>query len=104
MSEWWSSASFAGGRSQTGHGWREPRWGCILGARVVRHPMYAGLLFATWGVLILKSSWAGSVLAVVATACVLRAMRAEESENLRYFGSTYEAYMSRSKRFVPWVI
>ncbi len=31
-------------------------------------------------------------------------LRAEEAENLRYFGAAYESYMSRSRRFVPWVI
>jgi protein-S-isoprenylcysteine O-methyltransferase Ste14 len=70
----------------------------------IRHPMYAGLLLATWCVLVQKCSWLGALLTVLATACIVSAVRAEEAENLRYFGAAYESYMRRSKRFIPWLL
>jgi protein-S-isoprenylcysteine O-methyltransferase Ste14 len=70
----------------------------------VRHPMYAGLLLATWGVLMLKVSWGGTALVVAATGAILLGVKAEEAENLRYFGTAYESYMRQSKRFIPWII
>ncbi len=70
----------------------------------VRHPMYAGLLFSVWGLLVQKCSWPGIALAVAATTCILLAVRAEEAENVRYFGAAYETYMRRSKRFIPWLV
>ena len=70
----------------------------------IRHPMYAGLLLAEWCVLVQKCSWGGALLALVATVCVLLAVRAEEAENRRYFGAAYELYVRRSKKFIPWVV
>jgi protein-S-isoprenylcysteine O-methyltransferase Ste14 len=70
----------------------------------IRHPMYAGLLLASWCCLVQKCSWTGGALTLAATLCVLLAVRAEESENLHYFGEEYVAYMGASKRFIPWVV
>jgi protein-S-isoprenylcysteine O-methyltransferase Ste14 len=71
--------------------------------RYVRHPMYASLLCATWGMLILKFSLPGLAVAAAATLGTVLASRAEEAENLRYFGEAYADYMSTSKRFIPWI-
>jgi protein-S-isoprenylcysteine O-methyltransferase Ste14 len=69
----------------------------------VRHPMYASLLWLAWGVFLKRpSAWALG-LALAATACLLLTARAEEAEDLAFFGDAYREYMERTRRFVPWV-
>lgn len=70
--------------------------------RYIRHPLYSSLLFLTWGVFFKSPSWSGAVLAVAATAFLTATAKTEESENLKYFGSAYTEYMSRTKMFVPF--
>jgi len=69
----------------------------------IRHPMYASLLFLTWGVFFKKPSWIAVGLALGATAFLVATAKAEEVENVRYFGAAYEAYKRTSKMFVPFL-
>jgi protein-S-isoprenylcysteine O-methyltransferase Ste14 len=69
----------------------------------IRHPLYSSLLFLAWGIFFKAPSWAGGILAVVATLFLLAAARAEEAENLRYFGQQYRDYMERTKLFIPYL-
>lgn len=71
--------------------------------RYIRHPLYSSLLFLAWGALLKAPSWVGGGLAVVATVCLIRTATAEEAENIQFFGPAYEAYMRRTKRFIPFV-
>jgi protein-S-isoprenylcysteine O-methyltransferase Ste14 len=71
--------------------------------RHIRHPMYSSLLFLTWGA-VLKSITVGSVLLGVATSLALTATaKSEEAENVARFGHAYREYMSRTRRFVPFL-
>jgi len=71
--------------------------------RYIRHPMYASLLFLAWGVFFKNPSWIAAGLALGATAFLVATARAEEVENVRYFGATYEAYKQTTKMFVPFL-
>ncbi len=71
--------------------------------RYIRHPLYSSLLFLTWGIFFKAPAWPGMVLALVATLFLVATARADEIECVRFFGPTYQAYMKRTKRFVPFV-
>ena len=71
--------------------------------RTIRHPLYSSLLFLGWGVFFKAPSPAGAVLAVAATLLLVVTARIEERENARYFGPAYDAYVKRTKMFIPFV-
>jgi protein-S-isoprenylcysteine O-methyltransferase Ste14 len=70
----------------------------------IRHPMYSSLLFLAWGVFFKSLSWGNLALVLVATVALLATARAEEEENGRFFGPAYREYMTRTKRFIPFVV
>ena len=70
--------------------------------KYIRHPLYSSLLLLAWGVFFKNPSWAACGLAVGATAFLLATARTEEAENVRYFGSAYQAYMRQTKMFIPY--
>jgi protein-S-isoprenylcysteine O-methyltransferase Ste14 len=71
--------------------------------RFVRHPIYLGLdLLALGSAVWLPTAYVWAAFVLMAVGGDLRA-RAEEQLLDRAFGSTYRAYQSRTKRFVPWV-
>lgn len=70
----------------------------------IRHPMYGSLLFLCWGFFFKHPTLAGCVLAVIASVFLVATARAEEIENLRYFGEQYREYMNRTRMFVPFII
>lgn len=72
--------------------------------RYIRHPMYASLLFLAWGTLLKSVSVPALVLAVIASLALATTARFEESENLLRFGTAYREYMSRTRRFIPFVL
>jgi protein-S-isoprenylcysteine O-methyltransferase Ste14 len=71
--------------------------------RFIRHPMYASLLYVTWGIALKNPSVIILVYAAAATIFLNLTVRVEERENLTYFGEEYRQYMKRTKRFVPWI-
>lgn len=71
--------------------------------RYIRHPLYSSLLFLGWGIFFKHPSWPGALLALAASAFLVLTARAEEAENLRYFGEAYQEYMKHTKMFVPFV-
>ncbi len=72
--------------------------------RYIRHPMYGSLLLLCWGFFTKQPSWPGVVLAVLASALLIATSRAEEKENLNYFGDAYRDYMKRTKMFLPFIL
>ena len=72
--------------------------------RYIRHPMYSSLIFLSWGFFFKQPSIAGSMLALVASIFMIATARAEERENINYFGDVYREYMKRSKMFLPFVL
>ena len=71
--------------------------------RYIRHPMYSSLLLLAWGIFFKSPSWLAGLLAAAATAFLVLTARAEEAENLSYFGPVYQEYMRRTRRFIPWL-
>lgn len=72
--------------------------------RYIRHPMYGSLLFLCWGFFFKQPSLAGGVLAVIASGFLVVTARAEEIENIRYFGEEYREYMKQTRMFVPFIM
>ena len=70
----------------------------------IRHPLYSSLLFLTWGIFFKALSELGFILALVATAFLVATAWADEAECIRFFGSSYQAYMKRTKMFVPFIL
>ena len=52
----------------------------------VRHPMYASLLWLTWGVFFKRPGAPALGLVLVATRCLWLTARAEEAEDIAFFG------------------
>ena len=69
----------------------------------IRHPLYSSLLFLTWGIFFKALAWLGMLLALTATIFLVATAWADEVECSRFFGPSYQAYMKRSKRFVPFL-
>ena len=68
----------------------------------VRHPIYAGAIFALFG-----SALTGSIVAVVlfiiSIIFCLRRVKKEERAMLSLFPGQYPAYQARTKRLIPFV-
>jgi protein-S-isoprenylcysteine O-methyltransferase Ste14 len=72
--------------------------------RHIRHPLYCSLLLLTWGVFFKRPSWPAGALALAASGLLLATGKAEERENIRYFGPAYRAYMRTTRMFIPFLL
>lgn len=70
----------------------------------IRHPMYGSLLLLSWGFFLKHLSPAMTGLSVMCTLFLFATARAEERENINYFGAPYRDYMNKTKRFIPFVL
>jgi protein-S-isoprenylcysteine O-methyltransferase Ste14 len=76
----------------------------VVGAyKYIRHPMYSSLLFLTWGVLFKDLSWLSGVFALAASFFLVATAKAEEAEDIRFFGASYQAYIKQTKMFIPFL-
>ena len=71
--------------------------------RYIRHPLYASLIYLTWGIYFKSPTFFLFLVAVVSTVFLYFTARFDEKECIAYFGDKYSAYMKRSKMFVPFV-
>jgi protein-S-isoprenylcysteine O-methyltransferase Ste14 len=71
--------------------------------RYIRHPIYSAGFIGAWGVFFKVPSWPGGLLALAASLFLIATARAEEFENIRYFGPAYSEYMKRTKMFIPFL-
>ena len=73
--------------------------------RLVRHPSYTGGIMMFLGVGLALGSWLSAAI-LLAERCVVYAfrVRAEEAAMLATVGEPYRAYMSRTKRFIPFIV
>jgi protein-S-isoprenylcysteine O-methyltransferase Ste14 len=71
--------------------------------RYIRHPLYSSLLWLAWGIFLKSPAWLAGVMGLAATGFVLAAARAEEVENLQFFGPSYREYMNQTKMFIPFL-
>lgn len=70
----------------------------------IRHPLYASLLYLAWGVLLKRPGWVAGLLAAAATGLLYATAKAEEREDIRFFGEPYQVYMTRTRMFVPFLV
>lgn len=71
--------------------------------RYIRHPLYSSLLLLAWGVFFKAPDWFGAGLLLAATLFVFATAKADEAECIRFFGPSYQAYMKRTRMFVPFL-
>ena len=71
--------------------------------RYIRHPLYSSLLFLCWGIFFKDPDWLGAVLGALATLCLIATARAEEVEDIRFFGPAYQEYIRHSRMFIPYL-
>jgi protein-S-isoprenylcysteine O-methyltransferase Ste14 len=68
--------------------------------RLVRHPLYVGWFFAFWMTPVM--TFAHLLFAVATTAYILIAIRFEERDLVREFGSSYDDYRQRVPMLIPF--
>jgi protein-S-isoprenylcysteine O-methyltransferase Ste14 len=71
--------------------------------KYIRHPMYGSLLFLAIGSLLKHITVITLLLSTIILISVILTARAEEKENITFFGSGYEIYMRKTKRFIPFI-
>jgi len=71
--------------------------------RVVRHPIYTGMLVAVLGTAVAEGEWRGLVAVAAVLAAFLRKVRIEERFMLEAFGEEYARYRREVPALVPWV-
>lgn len=69
----------------------------------IRHPLYSSLLFLAWGIAFKSPGWLNLLLGLIATLFLVATARAEETENVRFFGPAYREYMKHTRMFVPFL-
>lgn len=68
--------------------------------RVVRHPLYVGLIIAFWATPIMTTGHL--VFALGFTAYILAAIPLEERDLVTYHGDAYRSYQRRVSKIIPW--
>jgi len=71
--------------------------------RYIRHPFYSSLLFLSWGILFKRITWIEILLGFLTAVFLTITAKKEEVENIDFFGEAYQAYMKRTKMFIPFI-
>jgi protein-S-isoprenylcysteine O-methyltransferase Ste14 len=71
--------------------------------RLIRHPIYSGLLLALLGSALALGEWRGLVAVVLATGRSLWKIRLEERRLGEHFGAAYAEYRRTSWAMIPYV-
>lgn len=71
--------------------------------RYIRHPLYSSLFLLTWGTCFKLPSLPAFILAGVATILLFATAKADEAECIQFFGASYQEYMQKTKRFIPFL-
>ena len=69
--------------------------------KYIRHPMYSSLLLLSWGAFLKHITIQGALSTLITSAFLVATAKTEEKENIAFFGSSYEAYIKKSKMFIP---
>ena len=70
----------------------------------IRHPLYCSLLLLTWGIFFkAPANLTGVLITLVATVFLFATAVADEQECIQFFGNEYQAYMQKTKRFIPFL-
>jgi protein-S-isoprenylcysteine O-methyltransferase Ste14 len=71
--------------------------------RVVRHPIYTGILIGLIGTALAVGEWRAVLGVAIATAAYWRKLRIEEVVMRRQFGEAYERYAGRVPALIPFI-
>lgn len=72
--------------------------------RLVRHPLYSGVLLSLFSLSLIFEDWLVFAFAVVGlVAFSLLVIPAEEEQLLEAFGEDYECYQGRTGAMLPWI-
>ena len=72
--------------------------------RLVRHPIYTGLLLGFAGTAIAMAEWRGVVALAIVFAALWRKLRIEEAWMGEVFGARYATYKAEVKALVPFLL
>lgn len=70
---------------------------------LIRHPLYASLLYLGFGIYLKQTIPVTTLLVAVNTIALVLTAKIEEGEMMAKFGDEYRTYMRKTKRFVPFV-
>ncbi|WP_369190605.1 isoprenylcysteine carboxylmethyltransferase family protein [Streptomyces sp. R08] len=70
--------------------------------RIVRHPIYTGLLGLAFGGMLACGFGIWIVFVLIAVPWLLRRVRIEDGMMADQFGASYEAYRARVPALIPW--
>jgi Putative protein-S-isoprenylcysteine methyltransferase len=71
--------------------------------KLIRHPLYASLIYLSWGILLKHITLPQLLLTLFCTFMYYFTARQDEKECIAYFGNKYINYMATSKMFIPFV-
>jgi protein-S-isoprenylcysteine O-methyltransferase Ste14 len=72
--------------------------------RMIRHPIYTGLLLMFIGTALARGEWRGILAVVIAFAALWRKLRLEERWLTESFGAAYTEYRAATWALVPYLI
>ena len=72
--------------------------------KYIRHPLYSSLLFLTWGVYFKQPEAILLIVSMLSSLFLFLTAIFDEKECIKAFGANYREYMTRSKRFIPFII
>lgn len=71
--------------------------------KFIRHPIYAGLIFAYTGFEIILQSYSFVLIFIILTIIAYLQGKREEKILLKHFGEKYKNYMKKTKMFFPYI-
>ena len=71
--------------------------------KYIRHPLYASLVYLTWGIYFKHMTLTLLITALASTVFMYISTLYEEKESIAYFGDQYKTYMTKTKRFIPFL-
>ena len=71
--------------------------------KLIRHPLYASLIFLTWAVYLKNTTVPLFIIAMISTNFLYFTSRFDEKECIQYFGDGYREYMNHTKMFIPFI-
>jgi protein-S-isoprenylcysteine O-methyltransferase Ste14 len=72
--------------------------------RLVRHPIYTGILTMYVGAAVVTGGWLGVIGVALAALAYWRKIRLEETNLHVAFGDAYDAYRGQTWALLPWVV
>lgn len=69
----------------------------------IRHPQYTGLILIAFGMLLGWSTIPTLIMFPIIVYSYIRLAKKEEKDMVLEFGESYESYMRKTKRFIPFI-